>query len=175
MADKVVMTAAEMDRALSRMASEIIETNKGVKDVILIGIINRGASLAERLAKMISKIEKTQVPFGAIDVSMYRDDLAEKGGEIEVKKSEIPMSIDGKIVVLVDDVIFAGRTVRAAMDGLNDYGRPAKIQLAALIDRGHRELPIHPDFVGKQMPTPKSEKVMVNLAEVDGADRVVVQ
>ncbi|MFC1559571.1 bifunctional pyr operon transcriptional regulator/uracil phosphoribosyltransferase PyrR [Candidatus Margulisiibacteriota bacterium] len=175
MVERVIMNAAEISRALSRIATQIIEANKGAKNVVLVGVLERGAPLAERLSKLIGDIEKTKVPFGSMDVSMHRDDLAEKGKEIEVRRSELQFSVDDKVVVLVDDVIFAGRTVRAAMDSLNDYGRPSKIQLAVLVDRGGRDLPIHPDFVGKQITASKTDKVMVNLKETDGADKVIVK
>lgn len=175
MADNIIMTASDISRALSRIATQIIEANKGTKDVVLVGIISRGAFLAGRLAMLIGDIEKTEIPHGSIDVSMYRDDLAERGKDIEVRRSDISFSVDGKIVVLVDDVMFAGRTARAAMDGLRDYGRPSKIQLAVLVDRGCRELPINPDFVGKQIPTLKGDKVIVNLTETDNADKVIIR
>lgn len=173
--EKTIMDEIEINRALNRIAHQIIETNKGVEDVVLVGIIARGVPLAKRLSKIIQKTEKAKVPVGALDVSLYRDDLSKKGEYITVRKSEMPINIDGKIVVLVDDVIFAGRTARAALDGLKDYGRAAKVQIAALVDRGHRELPIHPDFTGKKIPTSVEEDVKVNLLEVDGADKVTIQ
>lgn len=172
---KVVMDEVEMNRALRRIAHQIIETNKGMDDVVVVGIMQRGVTLAKRLAKYIEQEEGKPVLTGALDVSLYRDDLSSKGKYVEVRKSDIPFSIDNKIVVLVDDVIFAGRTARAALDGLKDYGRAAKIQLAALIDRGHRELPIHPDFTGKAIPTAMNEDVRVEIMEVDGVDRVVIK
>jgi len=175
MSEKIVMSSTEISRALSRIATQIIEANRGVKNVVIVGILERGGPLAERLAELIGNIEKTDVPVGTIDVSLYRDDLAKKGKEIKVRKSDMPFSIDDKIVVLVDDVIYAGRTVRAAMDSLNDYGRPSKIQLAVLVDRGHRQLPINPDFVGKQVPTSADEDVVVNIEEIDGDDKVVLR
>jgi pyrimidine operon attenuation protein/uracil phosphoribosyltransferase len=171
---KVIMDNVEMGRVLRRMARQIVEANKGVKDVVLVGIIQRGVPLAKRLAEIIEKEEGEKVPVGALDVSLYRDDLNKKGEYIEVRKSDIPFSVTDKIVVLVDDVIFAGRTTRAALDGLKDYGRSSKVQLAALIDRGHRELPIHPDFTGKVIPTAKAENVKVEIYEVDGVDRVII-
>lgn len=172
---KVVMDEVEMNRVLRRIAHQIIETNKGVNDIILVGVMQRGVPLAKRLGKIIEEQEGYQVPIGELDVSLYRDDLNSKGEYIEVRKSNIPLSIDGKVVVLVDDVIFAGRTARAALDGLKDYGRAAKVQLAALIDRGHRELPIHPDFTGKVIPTAKKEEVKVEVMEIDGVDRVLIK
>lgn len=172
---KVVMSEEEMNRALKRIAQQIIEANKGVENLVFVGIMQRGVPLAKRLAKFIEQQEGKEIPVGALDVSLYRDDLTQKGQYIEVRKSDIPFDINNKVVVLVDDVIFAGRTARAALDGLKDYGRAAKIQLAALIDRGHRELPIHPDFTGKVIPTAKREEVKVDLLEVDGVDRVVIK
>jgi pyrimidine operon attenuation protein/uracil phosphoribosyltransferase len=171
---KVVMTDVEVNRALRRLAHQIIETNKGVKDVVLVGIIQRGVPLAKRLAEIIEKEEGIKIAVGALDVALYRDDLTQKGQYIEVRKSDIPFTVTDKVVVLVDDVIFAGRTARASLDGLKDYGRASKVQLAALIDRGHRELPIHPDFVGKVVPTSKKEEVKVEVFEVDGVDRVTI-
>ena len=172
---KVIMDEVEINRVLRRMAHQIIESNKGTKDVIIVGIMQRGVPLAKRLASMISQEEGHEVPQGALDVSLYRDDLQRKGEYIEVRKSDIPVAIDDKVVVLVDDVIFAGRTARAALDGLKDYGRAARVQLAALIDRGHRELPIQPDFTGKVIPTAKKEEVRVEVLEVDGVDRVIIR
>ena len=172
---KVVMTDVEMARALRRIAHQIIEANKGVNNLVLVGIIHRGMPLARRLAEIVENEEKTKIPVGALDVSLYRDDLTRKGEYIEVRKSEMPFTATDKTVVLVDDVIFAGRTARAALDGLKDYGRATKVQLAALIDRGHRELPIHPDFVGKTIPTARREDVRVEVLEVDGVDRVIIK
>ena len=172
---KVVMDETEMNRVLRRIAHQIIETNKGVNDIILVGVMERGVPLAKRLGQIIEGQEGYKVPVGELDVSLYRDDLNSKGEYIEVRKSNIPLSIDGKVVVLVDDVIFAGRTARAALDGLKDYGRAAKVQLAALIDRGHRELPIHPDFTGKVIPTAKKEEVKGEVMEIDGVDRVLIR
>lgn len=172
---KVIMDDVEMHRSLSRIAHEIVETNKGGEGVVLVGIMNRGVPLAKRIAKIIDQVEKVLVPVGSLDVSLYRDDLAQKGEYITVKKSDMPFSVDGKVVVLVDDVICAGRTARAALDGLKDYGRASKIQLVSLIDRGHRELPIHPDFTGKVIPTSLKEDVKVEVLEIDGVDRVILK
>ncbi|MBU0574481.1 MAG: bifunctional pyr operon transcriptional regulator/uracil phosphoribosyltransferase PyrR [Candidatus Margulisiibacteriota bacterium] len=172
---KVIMDETEINRAISRMAHEVVEANKGAGDIVLVGVIARGVPLAKRVANVINSTEALQVPVGALDVSLYRDDLADKGKYIELRKSDMPFSVDGKTVVLVDDVIFAGRTARAALDGLKDYGRAKKVQLIALIDRGHRELPIHPDYVGKKIPTAKKENVAVELLEVDGIDRVIIK
>ena len=171
---KVIMDNVEVGRVLRRMARQIVEANKGVKNLVLVGVIQRGVPLAKRLAEIIEKEEGEKVPVGGIDVSLYRDDLNKKGEYIEVRKSDIPFSVSDKTVVLVDDVIFAGRTTRAALDALKAYGRAAKVQLAALVDRGHRELPIHPDFTGKVIPTAKDESVKVEVYEVDGVDRVVI-
>jgi pyrimidine operon attenuation protein/uracil phosphoribosyltransferase len=171
----VIMNDVEMNRALKRIARQIVEANKGVDNLVLVGVMQRGVPLAKRLAEMISQEEGKEIPVGEVDVSLYRDDLTQKGQYIEVRRSNIPFTIADKIVVLVDDVIFAGRTARAALDGIKDYGRAAKVQLAALIDRGHRELPIHPDFVGKIIPTAKREDVKVEVLEVDGVDRVVIK
>lgn len=172
---KVVMDSAEMNRALRRISHQIIETNKGIENVVLVGIIHRGLPLAKRLAQIIEKEEEKEIQVGALDVSLYRDDLTQRGEYIEIRKSDMPFTVTDKVVVLVDDVIFAGRTVRAALDGLKDYGRAQKVELAVLVDRGHRELPIHPDFVGKTIPTSKKEEVKVEIMEVDGVDRVVIK
>ena len=173
--EKILMDEVAMNRALSRIAHEIIEKNRGAHNIVLIGIMNRGVPLAKRIAKFISQYEKENIPVGALDVSLYRDDLTKKGEYITVRKSDMPFSIDEKIVVLVDDVIFAGRTIRAALDGLKDYGRASKVQLVALVDRGHRELPIHPDYIGKEIPTNINEKVRVEVLEIDGVDKVIIE
>ncbi|MFH1710651.1 MAG: bifunctional pyr operon transcriptional regulator/uracil phosphoribosyltransferase PyrR [bacterium] len=173
--EKTVMDKDEISQALKRIAKEIVLANKEIKNVVLIGILNRGLPLANRLSKLIEGTEKVKVPVGALDVSLHRDDFREKGREIEVKRSDIPFSMDGKVVILVDDVIYAGRTIRAAMDGLADYGRASKIQLVALIDRGLRELPINPDYVGKKISTAADESVIVHLAEMDGVDKAVIK
>jgi len=173
-AEKVIMNEIEFNRALKRLAHNIVEVNGGAQDLVLIGIMQRGVPLAERIGEIIGKQEDVKVPVGALDVSLYRDDLNQKGEYIEVRKSDVPFTISDKIVVLVDDVIYAGRTVRAALDGLKDYGRAAKIQLAAFVDRGHRELPIQPDFTGKLIPTAKKEDVKVKVYEIDGVDQVIL-
>ena len=169
------MDKEKISSALKRISREIVEVNKGTNDIVLVGILNRGLPLASRIAKFIEAAENVKVPVGSMDVSLHRDDIRKKGSEIEVKRSDIPFSIDGKIVILVDDVIYAGRTIRAAMDGIADYGRASKIQLVALVDRGLRELPIHPDYVGEKIPTTSDEDVIVNLAEIDGVDKAVVK
>lgn len=166
-----IMDANAMSRAITRVSFEIIEKNKGLQDVCIIGILSRGASLAGRIAKRIAELEGMQVPVGYLDITPYRDDLRRSPEE---DRSQIAFDVTGKRVVLVDDVIYTGRSVRAAIDGLMDRGRPQKIQLAVMVDRGHRELPIRPDFVGKNLPTSAEEKVKVYVQERDGADRVVI-
>lgn len=172
---KVIMDSIQIERALKRIAHQIVEHNMGFKNLVLVGILAGGRPLAERLAKYIFQSEGAKVPVGSLDVALYRDDLNTKGKYITVRPSEISFDINDKIVILVDDVLFHGRTIRAAMDGLSDYGRPALIQLVSLIDRGHRELPIHADYVGKKVPTSKEEKVAVNLFEINGTDEVVLE
>ena len=161
-------------RALTRIAHEIIERNKGTDDLVLVGIHTRGVPLAQRLSKKIQDIEGMAVPVGTLDISLYRDDLSAVGEQPVVNQTSIPEDIQGKKVVLVDDVLYTGRTVRAALDALVDQGRPEVIQLAILVDRGHRELPIRADFVGKNVPTSKQEVVAVRLSEVDHEERVVI-
>lgn len=169
-----VLDDADIDRALTRIAHEIIERNKGAADVVVLGIPSRGVALAERIASKISTIEGSSVPAGSLDVTMYRDDLHLRAARALGTTSIPEAGIDDKIVVLVDDVLYSGRTVRAALDAISDIGRPRAVQLAVLIDRGHRELPIRADYVGKNVPTSLAEKVQVRLAQVDGADEVVV-
>ena len=163
-----------MGRALTRIAHEIAERNEKSSDVVLVGIQSGGVILAQRLAKILNGIWNQIVPSGTLDVSMHRDDLAHKAAP-NVLPTEIPFDVTGKTVVLVDDVFFSGRTVRAAMDSLNDFGRPKQIQLAVLIDRGHRELPIKADFVGKNVPTSLAEKIVVQMQEIDGKDEVTLE
>jgi pyrimidine operon attenuation protein / uracil phosphoribosyltransferase len=172
----IVLDEQAIRRALTRIAHEIIERNKGIEDIIIVGIKTRGIYLASRIAERIEQIEGAKVPVGELDITLYRDDLTIKTTNQEplVKGSDIPVSITEKTVVLVDDVLFTGRTIRAGLDALVDLGRPAYIQLAVLVDRGHRELPIRADYVGKNIPTSKSEKIMVELKEVDGADQVSI-
>ncbi|EIA21296.1 bifunctional pyrimidine regulatory protein PyrR uracil phosphoribosyltransferase [Listeria fleischmannii 1991] len=171
MAEKVVvMDKAAVGRALTRVSYEIIERNKGAKNLALVGIKTRGIFLAKRIAARIQEIENVTVPVGEVDIALYRDDLSFKNEETRepsVNGSEIPFSLEGKKIVLVDDVLYTGRTVRAAMDALMDVGRPEQIELAVLADRGHRELPIRADFVGKNVPTSKEERIEVHLSEVD--------
>jgi pyrimidine operon attenuation protein / uracil phosphoribosyltransferase len=161
-------------RTLLRISHEILEKNLGVRDLAVIGIKNRGAFLAERIARNMGKIEGEEVPVGAVDITLYRDDLTEIAEQPVVHSTDIEFDITGKKIILVDDVLFSGRTVRCALDELIDFGRPANIQLAVLIDRGHRELPIRPDFVGKNVPTAVEENIEVRLLEVDGKEEVVV-
>ena len=164
----------EISRTLRRLGHEIIESNRGTEDLVLVGLLSRGYPIARRLAEAIREFEGASVPVGALDIGLYRDDVTRRSAPPPVRPSEIPVSIDGKTVVLVDDVLFTGRSIRAALDALQDYGRPARVRLAVLIDRGHRELPIRPDFVGKNIPTALVQKVQVRLQEVDGEDAVYV-
>jgi pyrimidine operon attenuation protein/uracil phosphoribosyltransferase len=173
--EKVVMDAEGINRSLTRIASEILEKNKGGEDLVLVGIRTGGVFLAERLKRKISSIEGKEIPFGILDITLYRDDLSTSHKKPRLGKTDIPFSLDGKKVVLVDDVLFTGRTIRAAMDALIDFGRPKLIQLAVLIDRGHRELPIRADFVGKNLPSSLWQAVSVNLTEKDGKDEVVIE
>jgi pyrimidine operon attenuation protein/uracil phosphoribosyltransferase len=169
-----IMSPEDMRRAISRLAHEIIERNNGPEDVIICGIRTRGAYLAERIVRKIEEIEAVRVPLGILDITLYRDDLQTVAKAPLVRSTEIPISIVDKHVILVDDVLYTGRTVRAAMDEVIDFGRPKTIQLAVLIDRGHREFPIRADFVGKNVPTSQIEVVKVQFEEVDGKDSVVV-
>lgn len=170
---KILLDEKEIGRALLRMSHEIIEKNKGTEDVCLVGIQKGGVIIARRLSEKIGLIEQTEIPVGSLDISFYRDDLAIRGQPV-VSTTEIPCNIDGKKIVLVDDVFFTGRSIRAAMDAMMDMGRPALIQLAVLIDRGHRELPIRADYVGKNIPTSLDESVEVLLSEEGHEDKVVI-
>jgi len=169
-----IMDEAAINRALTRIAHEIIEKNKGVKDVVLIGIQRRGVPLANRLANNIKKYEGVEVPVGILDITLYRDDLSTLAEHPVINSTDIPFDINGKIVVMVDDVLYTGRTARAAMDALIDLGRPKAIQFAVLVDRGHRELPIRADYVGKNLPTSRSEVVNVQVMEVDKVNKVTI-
>jgi pyrimidine operon attenuation protein / uracil phosphoribosyltransferase len=173
--NKVVMDEEGIDRSLTRIAYEILERNKGVEDLVLVGIRTGGVFLAERLQKKIAAVEGIDVPLGILDVTLYRDDIHTTSKKPRIGKTDIPFSLDGRKVVLVDDVLFTGRTIRAAMDALIDFGRPRLIQLAVLIDRGHRELPIRADFVGKNLPSSLWEAVSVNLSEKNQQDEVVIE
>ena len=169
-----IMDGAAIQRVLTRVAHEIVEKNKGTADLVLIGLRSRGVDLARRLSQRLKEIDGVDVPVGALDITLYRDDLGKGGPQPAVRRTEIPFSIENKKVILVDDVLYTGRTIRAAMDGLMDLGRPRTIQLAVLVDRGHRELPIRADYVGKNVPTARTEQVQVMLQEEDGVDRVVI-
>jgi pyrimidine operon attenuation protein/uracil phosphoribosyltransferase len=170
-----VLDEAGLDRALTRIAHEIVEQAEGVAQVALVGIKTRGVTLAQRITEKIAAIEGTTPSVGALDITLYRDDLGLKAEQPQVRSTEISFPIKGRIVILVDDVLFTGRTIRAAMDALMDFGRPRIIRLAVLVDRGHRELPIRPDYIGKNLPTSRRETVAVMLKEHDGIDRVVIQ
>ena len=169
-----VLDEAALDRALTRIAHEILERNGGAKDLAFVGLRTRGVTLAHRLAAKLTTIDGTTVSVGTLDITLYRDDLSMRGAPV-IRGTDIPFSIKNKTVVLVDDVLYTGRTIRAALDALIDLGRPQAIQLAILIDRGHRELPIRPDFIGKNLPTSRRESVAVRLREHDGEDRVVIE
>jgi pyrimidine operon attenuation protein/uracil phosphoribosyltransferase len=174
-ADRTVLDANDISRALSRISHEILERNKGADDVVLLGIPSRGVPLAERIAERIAAVEGASVPTGSLDVTMYRDDLRLKPART-LMPTQIPDGgIDDKVVVLVDDVLFSGRTIRAALDALNDVGRPGAVQLAVLVDRGHRQLPIRADFVGRNLPTSLVQRVRVHLTGVDDEDAVVIE
>ena len=174
MGTRTVLEGAEISRALTRISHEIIEANKGVDGLVLVGIPTRGSILARRIAETISRIEGAEVPVGSLDVTMYRDDL-DRHPTRPPQPTDMPVAgIDGATVVLVDDVLYSGRTVRSALDALNDHGRPRAVRLAALIDRGHRELPIRADYIGKNLPSAQSERISVRLAEVDGEDAVTI-
>jgi pyrimidine operon attenuation protein/uracil phosphoribosyltransferase len=170
-----VMDAQAIARAVVRIAHEILERNRGTANLAVVGIRTRGDVLARRLAAAIERIEGTAVPVGVLDITLYRDDLDRRAERPTVARTEVPFEVAGRTVVLVDDVLYTGRTVRAALDALMDLGRPAAIQLAVLVDRGHRELPIRPDYVGKNLPTSSRERVTVRLTETDGVDEVVIE
>ena len=170
----IVMDTSQLRRTITRIAHEIIERNKGTTGIILVGIRNRGVPLAERIARAIERFEGTSVPVGALDITLYRDDIQMISPNPLVGKTEINEDISDRVVVLVDDVLFTGRTVRAALDELTDFGRPKSIQLAVLVDRGHREYPIRADFVGKNVPTSSNETVVVLLGETDAEEHVIL-
>jgi pyrimidine operon attenuation protein / uracil phosphoribosyltransferase len=172
---RVVLDAAAISRVLTRIAHEILERNKGAADIVLLGIPTRGVPLAERVASIVARVEGVEIPVGALDVTMYRDDLRLHPART-LERTDIPSrGVDDAVVVLVDDVLFSGRTIRAALDAVNDLGRPRAVQLAVLVDRGHRELPIRADFVGKNLPTSLHETVRVRLREYDAADSVEIE
>ncbi len=170
--ERTVLDEHDISRALSRIAHEILERNKGASDLVLLGIPSRGVPLAERIAAKIASVEGMEIPVGSLDVTMYRDDLRMRPARTLLPTEIPPGGLDGKVVVLVDDVLFSGRTIRAALDAMTDVGRPRAVRLAVLVDRGHRELPIRADFVGKNLPTSLVEKVSVRLAETDGREGV---
>ncbi|WP_438352985.1 bifunctional pyr operon transcriptional regulator/uracil phosphoribosyltransferase PyrR [Microbacterium sp. CJ88] len=175
MSTRTVLSSADIDRALTRISHEILESNRGPEGLVLLGIPTRGVPLAERIAALITRFGGVPVPAGSLDVTMYRDDL-HRNPTRTPRPTQIPDGgIDGRTVVLVDDVLFSGRSIRAALDALQDIGRPAAVRLATLVDRGHRELPIRPDFVGKNLPSSRDERVHVRLAEIDDVEEVTIE
>ena len=175
LAGKLIVSDEDLARIVRRIAHQILEKTEGARDTLLLGIPTRGAPLAHRLATAIRAIEGVEVPVGALDVTLYRDDLRLRGARVVGRTDLPPAGVDGQRVILVDDVLFSGRTVRAALDALSDLGRPSSVQLAVIVDRGHRELPIRADYVGKNVPTARSEQVAVLLSEVDGRDVVLLR
>ena len=169
-----LMSASEIERTIVRLAHEIVEKNNGADNLGLVGIKRRGVPLAQRLAKILARIEKVEVPVGTLDITLYRDDLSAVGHRPEVRPAAMEFNIQDKNIILVDDVLYTGRTIRAALDALFDHGRPRRIQLAVLIDRGHRELPIEAGFVGRKVPTSNSETIEVMFQETDGAEKVLL-
>jgi pyrimidine operon attenuation protein/uracil phosphoribosyltransferase len=175
MAERQIMNEEALGRALSRIAHEVLERNRGAEDLLLVGIHRRGVPLAQRLSARVHEFEGASVPVGSLDINLYRDDLRErKRPRVRIQRTDLPVSIQGQRVVLVDDVLYTGRTIRAALDALVDYGRPMQVQLAVMIDRGHRELPIRADYVGRNIPTAREEIVAVRLDEIDGIEEVVL-
>ncbi len=174
MAKNIIMNAADIRRTLARISHEIIERNKSTRHLVLVGMHTRGVPLANRLAANIEGFEGLNIPVGALDISLYRDDLSSLDLQPVVKNTDIPVNIDDKVIVLVDDVLYTGRSIRAAMDALIDLGRPHSIQLAVLVDRGHREIPIRADYVGKNIPSSRHEEIQVRLSESDGIDEVAL-
>ena len=174
MAKKIIMTPEDIRRTLARIAHEMIERNKAIERLILVGMHTRGVPLANRLAANIEDFAGQKVPVGTLDISFYRDDLSSLELQPTVKNTDIPVSVDDKTIVLIDDVLYTGRSIRAAMDALTDLGRPQLIHLAVLVDRGHRELPIRADYVGKNMPSSRHEEIKVSLKETDGVDEVAI-
>ena len=170
-----VMDEAQIKRALARISHEILERNRGAENLVIIGVRKRGDSLAKRIKDYIKKVESIDIPLGVLDITLYRDDFTTIDYKPIVGKTEIPFDVTEKIVILIDDVLYTGRTVRAALDAIIDFGRPKEIQLAVLVDRGHRELPIRPDYIGKNVPTAEDELVEVRVKEVDGEDRVILR
>lgn len=174
MPEKTLMSSVDMERALVRIAHEIVERNKGAEHLVLVGMQTRGVPLAQRLATTIKNLEGVAIPVGSLDISLYRDDLSSLELKPILHRTDVPTDITNKHVILVDDVFYTGRSIRAAMDAIMDLGRPQTIQLAVLVDRGHRELPIRADYVGKNIPTSKSEEIQVQVVEVDGDDKVTI-
>lgn len=174
MPEKTLMSPEDIDRALVRVAHEIVERNKGAKDIVLVGMQTRGVPLARRLAVIIQNFEGITIPVGSLDISLYRDDLSSLDLKPVIQRTDVPTDITGKQIVLVDDVFYTGRSIRAAMDALMDLGRPESIQLAVLVDRGHRELPVRADYVGKNIPTSRYEEIKVYMKEVDDEDKVTI-
>ena len=175
MVEHVILSPEDIRRSLSRIAHEIVESNPTLNDLVLVGMHTRGVPLAKRLAANIESFESVQVPVGILDISLYRDDLSSLDLQPVVHRTDVPTTVDDKSIVLIDDVLFTGRTIRAAMDELMDFGRPKAVQLAVLIDRGHREIPIRADYVGKNVPTSAKELIVVKLKEHDGEDSVTVE
>jgi pyrimidine operon attenuation protein/uracil phosphoribosyltransferase len=173
-AEKQVLDEGGIERALARIAHEILERNEGTANLALIGIRTRGVFLAQRLQKKLFEFEKKEIPVGILDITLYRDDLSEVGPKPEIHETDISFNLKGKVVILADDVLFTGRTIRAALDALIDFGRPKVIRLAVLVDRGHRELPIKADYVGKNVPTAFQDKIIIRMKEADGKDEAVI-
>ena len=171
---KEVVDQVTMKRALTRITYEIIERNHSIQDIVLVGIKTRGIYIASRIAERLKQLEDIDIPVGELDITLYRDDKKENQEEPELHSSDIPVSLEGKEVILIDDVLYTGRTIRAAMDAVMDFGRPRKISLAVLVDRGHRELPIRADYVGKNIPTSRAEEILVEMQELDGQDRIMI-
>jgi len=174
MISTVVMTSQDIGRSLTRIAHEIMEHNKIIENVVLVGLHTRGVPLAKRLSSIIDSFTGFNIPVGLLDISQYRDDISDNKGAPAVNNTDIPVEINGKVIILVDDVLYTGRSIRAAMDALIDKGRPRSIQLAVMVDRGHREFPIRADYVGKNIPSARHEKIQVRLLETDGMDEVVI-
>ncbi|MFV0559545.1 MAG: bifunctional pyr operon transcriptional regulator/uracil phosphoribosyltransferase PyrR [Enterococcus sp.] len=175
MQTKEVIDNVTMKRALTRITYEIIERNHGIEDVVLVGIKTRGIYIAQRIAERLKQLEGIDVPVGELDITLYRDDIEATQDEPELHSSDIPVALEGKEVILIDDVLFTGRTIRAAMDAVMDLGRPRKISLAVVVDRGHRELPIRADYIGKNIPTSMAEEIIVEVEEIDGQDRIMIK
>ena len=174
MPEKILLNSSDIERALVRIAHEILEHNKGAKNIAFVGIKTRGVPLAQRMARIIQGMERVEIPVGSLDITLYRDDVSSLGFKHVVQQTYVPFDITSRNLILVDDVFYTGRSIRAALDALIDLGRPETIQLAVLIDRGHRELPIRADFVGKNIPTARNEEIKVYVSEVDAVDKVVV-